>query len=484
MEKEIYRRKVLGCWLGKAVGGTLGQNWEGCSGMLSLDFYDPVPAEMIANDDLDTQVVWACKLATEWNGEISRHKMAAAWPVCINNPCDEYGVAIRNFKLGIPAPYTGIFDNFFHSGMGAAIRSEIWAALAPGKPELAAKYAYEDACVDHYGDGIYAEQFLAALESAAFCESDIRKLIETGLSVIPEDSRLYRAVSDTIKWCGGSESADLIQEKILQKYDDGNFTNVLVNLPFIVAAMLMGEGDFSKTICLAVNFGQDADCTGASTASIMGIINPDIPEKWLAPIGHSLVLSKGISGITPPSTLEEFTELIIDLHDKIYLGDTSMPPESDLSKFQIKFRRSIFEPWFPRDPRKFKPVLAADAEQLSFPGNLIEVDFSGQGINALQLLETEFHLDKMEKIILLVSSAANIRVWVDGEFSFACESGFMLPAFHRAPMNHRRDLTLSAGKHKLMIGIARPDMKTEKIPLLFGIASMDWHWIPNAFYKS
>ena len=168
-----FKEKVFGMWLGKAIGGTLGMPWEGCSNPLNLKFYTPEPTEMMPNDDLDLQILWACKLATDWNGKINRHRFAEAWRDCVRFPFDEYGVALRNIAIGLKPPYTGRYDNWFTDGLGAAIRSEIWAALAPGDPAKAVAYAYEDACVDHDGDGLYAEQYLAALESLAFISNNI-----------------------------------------------------------------------------------------------------------------------------------------------------------------------------------------------------------------------------------------------------------------------------------------------------------------------
>ena len=275
MTDADYRKKVLGAWLGKAVGGTLGQPWEGGTGPLNLSYYNPVPTTMMPNDDLDLQILWACKLATDWNGVICRDHFAKAWPECIDFPFDEYGVAIRNLKRGTPAPVCGSYDNWFTDGLGAAIRSEIWACLAPGNPALAAKYAYEDACVDHAGNGIYAEQFLAALESQAFLESDLRKLIRTGLDCIPGDSTLARAIRDTVAWCKNG-TFESVRTQIMNHYGSPNFTDVKMNLPFMIMALLLGKGDFGKTICLAVNCGQDADCTGATVGAIFGIINPDL----------------------------------------------------------------------------------------------------------------------------------------------------------------------------------------------------------------
>ena len=55
---ETYRKKLRGCFIGKAVGGTLGMPMEGHLETKPFTFYDPVPTGMVANDDLDLQVVW------------------------------------------------------------------------------------------------------------------------------------------------------------------------------------------------------------------------------------------------------------------------------------------------------------------------------------------------------------------------------------------------------------------------------------------
>lgn len=482
MTDADYRKKVLGAWLGKAVGGTLGQPWEGSTGPLNLSYYNPVPTTMMPNDDLDLQILWACKLATDWNGVICRDHFAKAWPECIDFPFDEYGVAIRNLKRGIPAPVCGSYDNWFTDGLGAAIRSEIWACLAPGNPALAAKYAYEDACVDHAGNGIYAEQFLAALESQAFLESDLRKLIRTGLDCIPGDSTLARAIRDTVAWCENG-TFESVRTQIMNHYGSPNFTDVKMNLPFMIMALLLGKGDFGKTICLAVNCGQDADCTGATVGAIFGIINPDlISEEWLKPIGHSLVVSKEISGIQPPATLEAFTELVAGLRNRVTLKDAP-ETEFDLKPFTIPARRSVFHPWFAGDFRKFNPTLSDNAETVLLPGNLTTIDFSALPGESLLMLETEFRVEADRVVRLLVNTPANMQVWVDGVFRFGRECGGMVPAFHRAMQNQLAEFELKAGLHKLLIGLAPATPEMKHADLLFGIADTKNHWLPNAFRR-
>ena len=64
---EEFRDKVLGCWTGKNIGGTLGAPMEGKREMTDVSFYiqelggNPAP-----NDDLDLQLVWL--LAVEQRG--------------------------------------------------------------------------------------------------------------------------------------------------------------------------------------------------------------------------------------------------------------------------------------------------------------------------------------------------------------------------------------------------------------------------------
>ena len=62
MMKELtfadYDKRLRSCCMGKSVGGTLGNPYEGQQKLLNLSYYDPVLTEMVANDDLDLQVMF------------------------------------------------------------------------------------------------------------------------------------------------------------------------------------------------------------------------------------------------------------------------------------------------------------------------------------------------------------------------------------------------------------------------------------------
>jgi ADP-ribosylglycohydrolase len=479
------RKKILGCWLGKAVGGTLGQPYEGCDGPLNLSFYEPVPDDMIPNDDLDLQVLWACVMDEMEKPEVNRDIFAEAWVNKVEFPWDEYGVAIRNLRKGIPAPFSGSFDNWFSNGLGAAIRSELWACLAVGEPELAAAYAYEDACVDHAGDGIWAEVFLAALESIAFVGDNIKVMIERSLMHIPDESILKSAIRDTLKWCNEINGWLDIRNEILDKYGSENFTDVIMNLCFIVLGLVKGEGEFDKSLCITVNCGLDADCTTASVGAIMGIMNPDcISEKWLKPIGRKLVINDEIIGINPPATIDDFTDLVIDLKSRLGGKYPSAGKEKfNLKKYQIKVKAGFID-WFAQDNRlhlNSAPKMPDNTKEYVFSGTMGELPASIFPPDKILLMKYRINLKVSQEVNVMFNTHENCRVWIDGEYAFGREMGRMAPSFHRVPVNQQAVLNLDAGEHEIVVGIA-PSSGKEKMEWIIGIGDAQTNqWLTDAF---
>ncbi len=315
---EQYKKKVYGCYVGKCVGGTLGISREGKRDYVEVTYYDPIPDKMLPNDDLDLQVV-NLKAVLKHGLPISRFSLTENWKYHIADTApNEYGCSMSNHALKMYPPLSGIYRNKMYAGMGGAIRSELWACLAPSNPKLACTFAREDACCDHTAEGVHAEMFLAAVESAAFTENDLIKLINIGLSVIPDDSRLKLAFLDIIKWWNDSHDVLRVRELFLKNYHSDNWTDVTTNLSFILLSLLACENNFDKAICTAVSLGYDTDCTAATVGSIFGIMNPDgIDEKWTNPIGNTLVLSAGVINMHSKKTIDDFCDQIIAIAGEV-----------------------------------------------------------------------------------------------------------------------------------------------------------------------
>lgn len=315
-EKEL-RNKIYGCWTGKNIGGTLGGPFEGRREILDVKGYTTPKGEPLPNDDLDLQIVWLKALMDRGPKGISAAVLGEYWLNFIPPPWGEYGVCKMNLRAGFPAPISGMLNNeVLRKSNGAWIRSEIWACLAPGCPDVAIRFAYEDAAVDHGGDeGTHAELFTAALESAAFVESDMRTLIRIGLSKIPADCMVAQAVNIAITCYDEKRTWQEAREAVVAaSVPKIGWFQAPANIGFVIIGWLYGEGDFGKSLIIATNCGDDTDCTAATLGSILGIIRgaDGIPEEWKAPLGDRIItvaIDRGSLGGFVPATLTKLTDM-------------------------------------------------------------------------------------------------------------------------------------------------------------------------------
>ena len=316
MNREEYRDKVLGCWTGKNIGGTLGAPMEGKRDIFDVTFYtQDLKGHPAPNDDLDLQLVWL--RAIEDNGlyRVDERILGEYWLRFITGPWNEYGIGKFNMINGLFPPLSGLCNNGqWKNSNGAWIRSEIWACLFPGEPDEVAPFAWCDACVDHAGDGIYAEIFTAALEAAAFVESDIGKLIEIALARIPADCRVARSVRIAVDEFAAGHDWKTARSRIVEDSADLGWFQAPANVAFTVVGLLWGRGDFGRSICTAVNCGDDTDCTGATCGAVLGILlgRSGIPKEWIEPIGEGIkTVAVNPFQLDVPETLGDLTDRVI-----------------------------------------------------------------------------------------------------------------------------------------------------------------------------
>lgn len=353
MNKRALRDKILGCFNGKNVGGTLGAPLEGKNGFFNVEYFlqPNIEGNPQPNDDLDLQIS-SLNAVRRFGRCVNSEILAEYFNIFVTPSWAEYGVGKSNLRRGIPSPISGYHSNSYKDSCGSFIRSEIWACLCPAHPELATRYAYFDSSIDHADEGTYGEVFWAAVQSAAFAESDIKKLIDIGLSYIPRESALYKAIVLVVD-CYESgrtyeEARDMIFKEIPgafsyqhTKLNDIKLTEYTPapagfdapqNIAIAILGLLYGEGDFGKSMLLAVNCGEDADCTAGSLASTLGIIlgNSALPEKWIKPIDDVIVtatintLDSGMTMNTPfflPRTTQELADEIIRCIPKMLNAD-------------------------------------------------------------------------------------------------------------------------------------------------------------------
>lgn len=311
-----YRDKVLGCWTGKNIGGTLGGPMEGAREMFDISFYtQELKGNPAPNDDLDLQLVWLRAIGERGVYNINERVLGEYWLAYITGPWDEYGTGKFNLMNGLLPPLSGLCNNEqWMNSNGAWIRSEIWACLFPGEPDETLAFAWMDACVDHADEGIYAELFTASLESAAFIESDVNRLIEIALLRIPSACRVAKCVRSALREFEAGNDWRSVRDRIVGENVDLGWFQAPVNIAFLVIGLLWGRGNFGRSVCIAVNCGDDTDCTAATCGAVLGIIlgRSGIPREWVEPIGERIkTIAVNPFRLELSETLDELTDRVI-----------------------------------------------------------------------------------------------------------------------------------------------------------------------------
>jgi len=307
-----YRDKVLGCWMGKNIGAALGQPFEWKRKINDVTFYtEDFTDPPFSSIDLDIQLLWL--RALEDNGvHIGTPILSEYFLSYMTAHTGQYGPTKANMRAGLMPPLSSM-TNEYRDSCGAFIRSEIWACIAPGCPEIAATKAYHDAIIDHgAGEGLFAAIFIAVIQSAAFIEDDPRELIDIGLAYIPEDCGVAKAVNSVLD-CYQNEMSWLdARDRVLQKHrghystwegsgisqrdwdyglaDGQRGYDAPSNIGMVIIGLLYGEGDFARSICTTVNCGEDTDSNAATLGALLGIMDglDLIPHKWTDPIGRKI----------------------------------------------------------------------------------------------------------------------------------------------------------------------------------------------------
>jgi ADP-ribosylglycohydrolase len=287
--------RVHGGWLGKVIGGALGEPVEGWPrqrieqdyGEIA-DYLTKPPSTL--NDDTAYEVL-AIHALEEYGPGLTSEQLGWEWVEHLPKAYTAEKVALDNLRRGIAPPESAVLDNPYSEWIGGQMKGEVWGLLAPGRPDVAAEYAYLDAVIAHRRNGVYGEMYNAALVSAAFVESDPRRLAEMGLEFVPAKSRFAEVVRRTIDWCssaaGWRESWRRVEETYAEQYHP---VHTLPNVGAVLVGLLHGGGDFGRVVCITTMCGLDTDCTagqaGASAGTICGAAA--IPARWKEPVNDMM----------------------------------------------------------------------------------------------------------------------------------------------------------------------------------------------------
>lgn len=317
--------KIRGAWMGRICGCLLGKTVEGVRTdklvpmlketgnypmyryILKSDITEEIGAKYVTNhcyaDDIDgmpvdddtNYVVLGQKIIDTYGRDFTPFDVSRAWMMFQQKGayCTAERNAFCNFVKGYDPPDSAVYKNPYREWIGAQIRGDYYGYINPGDPETAADMAFRDASISHTKNGIYGEMFASAMIAAAAATDDMKTVIAAGISQIPKTSRLYEAITDVMdKYAGGTpkEACFAHIHELYDEYSQHGWCHTIPNAMIVAASLLYGEGDYGKTVCMAVETGFDTDCNGATAGSVLGMAKGigAIGREWTDPIGDTL----------------------------------------------------------------------------------------------------------------------------------------------------------------------------------------------------
>ncbi len=320
-EPEELEDRILGAWLGRGAGCTLGVPVEGFSReeiravaaaldqpyplegywrrlpkpTLFLSTYNGLPYRnflqdrmtyLMPDDDL-LYTLLGLLILEEYGPGFTSEDVGGAWLRYVPFACTAESHALENLRRGLKPPETALADNPDSEYLGAGIRADAWGYACAGLPELAAEMAWRDARVSHVRNGIYGAMYYAAVIASALATGDARASVRIGLTEIPEHCRLAGALRQTLEWCRELKDFDRVLDRVLQEHRGMHVGHTINNACVVTAALELGWPSFELIVTRAVMAGMDTDCNGATAGSIAGAAwgASRLPRRWTEPLG-------------------------------------------------------------------------------------------------------------------------------------------------------------------------------------------------------
>lgn len=348
---EQINDRIAGAWIGRISGCMLGKPVEGIhkdqlekflkkhslcplSAYLTLEeaqnnyeqgdlpwspelrrgWADTVSDGAEPDDDTDYTIL-ALKLVREYGRDFLPMDVLENWlgSIPFLAVCTAERYAYKNACMGMLPPETATHLNPFREWIGGQIRADFYGYINPGDTRTAADMAFRDASISHVGNGIYGAMWVAAMHAAAFAITDIKEVVKAGLAEIPTKSRFHEDVSRIIALYENGATYREAFDEICKKYPHSLWVHTNPNAMIVAAALLYGEGDFSKTVCISVEGGYDTDCNGATAGSVIGAFvgKKNVPAVWTE--SYNGLVKNRVFGFNNPASIDDLTEMTVKL---------------------------------------------------------------------------------------------------------------------------------------------------------------------------
>jgi len=329
LSAEVLRDKIRGGLLGQMLGNLNGIPHE----MRYIDEpgnvteYTPaLPQGARTDDDTDLEWVYIYVMQNENEIYLSPKRLTQLWQERINK-----GIWCSNrfarhlMNLGLEPPLTSRFalNPWADFNISGQFLCETFGLLAPAMPRTASRIGLNYTRVAIDLEPAQTTQLFCTMIATAFLTDDIEKIIDAGVAALDPKSVIREIVADVRAWHeeypdDWHETRRLVKEKYSRHGGAMRDRNGYeLNTASTIAALLYGQGDFSRTLMTAFNFGWDADNTAATAGTIVGVIKG---YRWMLSQGWQIVdryRNTKRENMPDDETITSFADRVIDLAEQV-----------------------------------------------------------------------------------------------------------------------------------------------------------------------
>ncbi len=308
LTRTEYLDRVQAIWTAQMIGQITGLRFEHQqASSLPVTPLTHLPGYAPVDDDYYYEMV-AIRAFEKYGIGLTVEQLGQQW---LENNAGSWGSseqALILLKRGIKAPDTGHprYNKLWWT-IGPEFSSDVYGALAPGMPDVAAALARNLGHINGYAEGTDGGVFIAGMISLAFVEKDTHAIVRKAASLIHPDSPYRQCLDMVIAMAESGHTAQQIFRAVDERWgiEYPATNNAVVNGGIVATSVWFGDGDFNQTLQLAVHAADfaDTDCNSANSESVVGAMHgmKALPVEQVAEL-HDRIYGKemGPLQLTPP----------------------------------------------------------------------------------------------------------------------------------------------------------------------------------------
>jgi hypothetical protein len=346
LSRAEYLDRVQAIWTAQMIGQITGVRFEHQpASAMPVTPLSHLPGYAPVDDDYYYEMV-AIRAFEKYGIGLTVEQLGQQW---LENNAGSWGSseqALLLLKRGVKAPDTGHprYNKLWWT-IGPQFSSDVYGALTPGMPNVAAALARNLGHINGYAEGTDGAVFVSGMISLAFVERDTHSIVRKAASLIDPASPYRKCLDMVISMADSGRTAEQVFRAVDERWgiEYPATNNAVVNGGIVATSVWFGDGDFSKTLQLAVHAADfaDTDCNSANSESVVAAMHgmKALPSEQVAEL-HDRIQGKAMGDLqlTPPvdeSILElarrtaRIGEAILVSHGAMNEGDSIRIPVQD-----------------------------------------------------------------------------------------------------------------------------------------------------------